>query len=73
MERAAWTEERLDDLKDRMDVGFERVDRDIRDLRADLGGQIAEVRGRLDRLTVALIVGLIGMTATLVATILATS
>lgn len=28
-----WTDERLDDLSKRMDAGFERVDRDIRDLR----------------------------------------
>ena len=28
-----WTDERLDDLSTRMDAGFERVDRDIRELR----------------------------------------
>jgi hypothetical protein len=28
-----WTDERLDDLARKMDAGFERVDRDIRDLR----------------------------------------
>jgi hypothetical protein len=33
MERAAWTDERLDDLASRMDAGFERVGADIRDLR----------------------------------------
>jgi hypothetical protein len=33
MERSIWTDERLDDLARRMDAGFERVDRDIRDLR----------------------------------------
>ena len=33
MERTMWTDERLDDLAQRMDAGFERVDRDIRDLR----------------------------------------
>jgi tetrahydromethanopterin S-methyltransferase subunit G len=44
MERTMWTDERLDerfnsvdkrldDLERRMDAGFERVDRDIRDLR----------------------------------------
>jgi hypothetical protein len=34
--REAWTDERLDDLSRRMDRGFERVDRDLRDLRADM-------------------------------------
>jgi hypothetical protein len=33
MERAAWTDERLDDLSKRMDVGFDRVDKDMRELR----------------------------------------
>ena len=29
-----WTDERLDDLAQKMDAGFDRVDRDIRDLRS---------------------------------------
>jgi hypothetical protein len=33
MERTMWTDERLDDLAHKVDAGFERVDRDIRDLR----------------------------------------
>ena len=28
-----WTDERLDDLAKKVDAGFERVDRDIRELR----------------------------------------
>jgi hypothetical protein len=43
MERVAWTDERLDELVRRMDVGFERLDREIRDLRsvtARVGGGI---------------------------------
>lgn len=28
-----WTDERLDDLARKVDAGFERLDRDIRDLR----------------------------------------
>jgi hypothetical protein len=28
-----WTDERLDDLAHKVDAGFERLDRDIRDLR----------------------------------------
>lgn len=30
--RATWTDERLDDLAKRIDDGFDRVDRDIRDM-----------------------------------------
>jgi hypothetical protein len=33
MERTMWTDERLDDLAKKMDDGFSRLDRDIRDLR----------------------------------------
>jgi hypothetical protein len=33
MERTMWTDERLDDLSNRMDAGFDRVDQDIRELR----------------------------------------
>jgi hypothetical protein len=33
MERMMWTDERLDDLANKVDAGFERVDRDMRELR----------------------------------------
>jgi len=33
MGREQWTDERLDDLKEQMVLGFQRVDADIRDLR----------------------------------------
>jgi hypothetical protein len=33
MERTMWTDERLGDLSQKVDAGFDRVDRDIRDLR----------------------------------------
>ena len=45
MERAAWTDERLDDLSRRMDAGFGRVDEDIRDLRRELRGGFTQVAG----------------------------
>ena len=34
--RSTWTDERLDDLTHRMDLGFERIDTDIRELRAEM-------------------------------------
>lgn len=36
MERASWTDERLDDLAEAMRSGFDRVDRDMRDLRSGM-------------------------------------
>jgi hypothetical protein len=44
MERAAWSEQRLDDLAAEMRNGFERVDRDMRDLRVELKGEVQELR-----------------------------
>jgi hypothetical protein len=44
MGRAAWTDERLDDLALRMDAGFARVDADIRELRAEMRQGFAELR-----------------------------
>jgi hypothetical protein len=34
--RATWTDERLDDLARRVDVGFNRVDEELRAVRAEL-------------------------------------
>ena len=50
MERMAWTDERLDDLSERMDVGFDRVDRDIRDLRGEMNAGFADLRGEINAL-----------------------
>jgi hypothetical protein len=50
MERVAWTDERLDDLSGRVDAGFDRVDRDIRDLRSEMHRGFADVRGEIDSL-----------------------
>ena len=44
MERAAWTDERFDDLANEMRNGFARVDQDMRDLRFELKGEIQELR-----------------------------
>jgi hypothetical protein len=56
-----WTDERLDDLSHRVDAGFECVDRDIRELRADIGSLrlvILQVGGGLG-------IGLIGVIASI--------
>lgn len=59
MERVAWTDERLDELARRMEAGFDRVDREIRALRADLQGEIAALRTTTNRIGGGIIVGLI--------------
>jgi hypothetical protein len=44
MERAAWTNERLDDLAEGMRTGFTRADLDIRDVREEIRGTRGELR-----------------------------
>ena len=54
-----WTDERLDYLANRMDAGFARVDADIRELRAEIGG----LRLTLLRVGGGIMVGLVGVIA----------
>jgi hypothetical protein len=46
--REAWTDERLDDLANRMDRGFDRVDKDIRELRAETKAEFKLFRGEVE-------------------------
>lgn len=39
-----WTDERMDDLASRIDAGVNRTDRDIRDLRREMRGELGAVR-----------------------------
>jgi len=48
--REAWTDERLDDLTVRMDRGFDRVDRDLRELRVEMDAQFDRLEGKMERL-----------------------
>ena len=57
--RVAWTDQRLDDLADRMDAGLARVDADIRELRAEIGA----LRLTLLRVGGGIMVGLVGVIA----------
>lgn len=63
MERTAWTDERLDDLANRMDAGFARVDADIRELRAELRFEIGGLRLTLLRVGGGIMIGLVGVIA----------
>jgi hypothetical protein len=70
--RESWTDERLDDLNQRVDRGFERVDADLRELRLEMKGGFDRVDERFDalhRLMIqfcgAMLVALIGLIASL--------
>ncbi len=54
MERTFWTDSRLDDLSSRMDMGFARVDADIRALRGEVREQGAELRGEMREMGIEL-------------------
>jgi hypothetical protein len=64
MERTMWSDERLDDLSGRMDAGFDRVDRDIRELRTDM----RDMRTLMFQLWGSTIVGILGTIATVLVT-----
>ncbi|HET7418328.1 MAG TPA: hypothetical protein VFJ61_11960 [Solirubrobacterales bacterium] len=57
MKRTMWSDKRLDDLATKVDAGFERLDRDIRDLRT-----------LMLQLWGSTIIGSLGIIATLLAT-----
>jgi hypothetical protein len=48
--REKWTDERLDDLNQRVSDGFARVDRDIRDLRSEMNSGFDAMDARFDSL-----------------------
>jgi len=57
MKRTMWSDKRLDDLAQKVDAGFDRIDRDIRDLRT-----------LMLQLWGSTIIGSLGVIATLLAT-----
>jgi hypothetical protein len=48
--REKWTEERLDDLNERVSDGFARLDGDVRELRGDIKDLRGEMNTRFDAL-----------------------
>ncbi len=76
--RDRWTDERLDDLNQRVDLGFVEVRTDMREVRAEILGLRAETNERFDSLqrsitqltlalTTAMLAGFAAMT-TMIAT-----
>jgi predicted nuclease with TOPRIM domain len=45
--RESWTDERLDDLNHKVDLGFERLDADIRGLRVETKTEFVALRGEM--------------------------
>jgi hypothetical protein len=61
--REAWTDQRLDDLAARMDKGFERVDRDIREVRTEMNSRFNAVDSRFDAMQRTMILGFVTVIA----------
>jgi hypothetical protein len=74
-QRTTWTDERLDDLAQTMRDGFARNDADHRAMRQEMREGFDRIDQRFDRLDsrvdslqLALIVGMIGLIATIIVT-----
>ncbi|HEX5928605.1 MAG TPA: hypothetical protein VFY48_04350 [Solirubrobacterales bacterium] len=72
--RESWTDERLDDLNDRVSEGFRqnderfgRVEGEIRDLRAEMNARFERVDSRLDSIQRTLAIGAITLTGGMLA------
>ena len=50
MERAAWTDQRLDDLAESVRSGFARLDQDTRDVRAEIGLVRTDLKAEIQEL-----------------------
>jgi hypothetical protein len=77
MARETWSDERLDDLDARMGKGFDEVKGEIRDakgeireLRKEMNSRFNSMDTRFDAMQRTLILGLVGMTASIVASVI---
>jgi hypothetical protein len=70
MAREAWTDERLDDLNARVERGFDEVKGEIKDLRTEMNSRFTAIDARFDAFQRTLILGLVGMTASIVASVI---
>jgi hypothetical protein len=50
MQRATWTDERLDDLNSHVENGFNRIDAELRELRREMNARYDGIESRIDGL-----------------------
>jgi hypothetical protein len=65
MPREKWTDERLDELSRKMDAGFDRVDKDIRELRIEMNDGFRSLNRSLLAGAIVIVATLIGTTGSL--------
>jgi hypothetical protein len=61
--RDAWTDERLDDLNQRVDVGFRDLLQEMRELRSEMNARFEAVDARLDGIQRSMVHLTVAMTA----------
>lgn len=61
--RENWTDERLDDLNKKVDIGFARVDTDIRDLRREMNARFDAMNRNFVAGLIAVVVAVVGSSA----------
>jgi len=66
MPRERWTDERLDDLNKKVDDGFARLDKDMRQLRDKVDALQSEMNARFDAQSRNLIVAVLTIVAALI-------
>jgi len=75
MEKGRWTDERLDDLAERVDKGFTEVRGEVRDLRAEMNRRFdsltGETNSRFDAMQRTMIIGFASIVASVVGAVVA--
>lgn len=66
-ERPRWSDERLDDLSDRVDDGFRRNDEEHREFRREMKAGFDAMNARFDKLQQTLIIVGAGLIGTVIA------
>jgi hypothetical protein len=67
MAREVWTDERLDDLANRMDRGFDEVKGEVRDLHIEMNVLRSEMNQRFDSMQRTMVIGFVTMSAAIIA------
>ena len=71
--RSRWTDERLDDLSRRMDLGFQRVDEETRALRAEMNARFDSLHRDMLGMQRTMIAMMVSMMATIIGGFLVTN
>ena len=75
MAREKWTDERLDDLAERVDRGFAEVKGEVRDLRAEMNQRFdsltGETNSRFDAMQRTMVIGFASIVASVVGAVVA--